>query len=365
MNSRLHYMDSLRSILMMLGVVLHSSLVFMPDREWIIHAPDTTIIATYIHEVVHFFRMPAFFIVSGFFAIFTLEKYSPRKFLTMRIARLVIPLIVSILTINSLQEYILVSFGWNTFELKEYIYSAKWIQHLWFLINLTIYFVVIALIYKFFKPLLYKIFRVCEILFSRTNIYFLFALFALFVPFSNGAMSILSKFIYIGGSAVNLNSIAYFFVYFSFGLLLYKSKGTREKFISISPLWSLVALAVPLLLLQLDLPLGKNIGKVFYLFYVGFAQFVASALVFSLFHRFLNKKSKLFYFLSDASYTVYLFHQVIIVVLGSLLIKYHIGGLLGLTVLILLTATFALFIHKFAISRFKSLSFLYNGKSKR
>jgi len=35
-SDRIHFMDSLRAFLMMLGVVLHSAQVFNPAREWAI-----------------------------------------------------------------------------------------------------------------------------------------------------------------------------------------------------------------------------------------------------------------------------------------------------------------------------------------
>ena len=65
-DERLHYLDAMRSILMILGIVLHSANVFS-DSDWAIQNIDTSVYFSYLVEVIHLFRMPAFFIVSGFF----------------------------------------------------------------------------------------------------------------------------------------------------------------------------------------------------------------------------------------------------------------------------------------------------------
>ena len=88
---RLYFMDSMRAILMMLGVVLHSAQVFNPEQSWVIYSNNTDSIMTYIVNIIAIFRMPAFFVVSGYFCFLTLKKYQVRKFLNVRLKRLVIP----------------------------------------------------------------------------------------------------------------------------------------------------------------------------------------------------------------------------------------------------------------------------------
>jgi len=36
--NRLYFMDSMRSVLMLLGVILHSAQVFNPEKSWVIYS---------------------------------------------------------------------------------------------------------------------------------------------------------------------------------------------------------------------------------------------------------------------------------------------------------------------------------------
>jgi glucan biosynthesis protein C len=132
----------MRGVLMILILVLHSAYVFDPAKVWGIYSEQSTFFATILIETIRVFALPAFFVVSGYFAIASLRKDSAMKFLKTRvIMRLLIPTVVTAITLNSLQTYLLVSSGWKEFHtLQEYIITAQWKSHLWFMINLIIYF---------------------------------------------------------------------------------------------------------------------------------------------------------------------------------------------------------------------------------
>ena len=73
-SNRIHFMDSMRSVLMMLGVVIHSFQVYNPRQSWVIYSNDSTVVAYWVVKVLITFRMPAFFMISGFFALITINK---------------------------------------------------------------------------------------------------------------------------------------------------------------------------------------------------------------------------------------------------------------------------------------------------
>ena len=142
-DSRLHYMDALRSILMVMGIILHASQVFNQGTHWLIHSPHTTPYAWFLAGAIHTFRMPAFFIISGFFCFLTLQKYGHEYFLKKRLTRILIPLLSTGIIINSLQTLVLVKTGWiKNFALSTYLTEGQWIAHLWFL-NLLILYVLL------------------------------------------------------------------------------------------------------------------------------------------------------------------------------------------------------------------------------
>ena len=138
-NSRYFFMDSMRGILMMLGVLLHSAQVYSPKNVWLIHHQSSAVSAQYLVDFIHAFRMPAFFIVAGFFTFLTIEKYGIDKFLKIRGERIFIPLVTTALTLNSFQTFLLHANGWQQFDLPNYLHNGKWISHLWFL-NFLLFF---------------------------------------------------------------------------------------------------------------------------------------------------------------------------------------------------------------------------------
>ena len=70
---RLHALDSLRAVLMLLGLVFHSALTYVVTYEnnamWALKDPETThIVFDLLVNYIHGFRMSLFFVVAGFFS---------------------------------------------------------------------------------------------------------------------------------------------------------------------------------------------------------------------------------------------------------------------------------------------------------
>ncbi len=362
MKDRIYYLDAMRAILMMLGVVLHSAQVFSPEQTWKIYSNDTTAIAAWLVNTIHMFRMPAFFIISGYFAMFTLKKYKIKKFLKVRIFRIILPLVTTALVVNSLQTYILVKSGWMMFDLDKYIKTGEWISDLWFLINLIIYFMVFSVGYLILKPFYSRIARSVYKIYQKTNIHTLLFSFIGVHLLLIIAISFLSKYININYSILNINSILSYFPFFIIGLFLYGSKDMLHSFIKISPIINISMILLSIFFTHLSSGYDGKLFKFIYFFFDLTSKYYLSAFCFYLFYELANRKSKIFYFLSNASYSVYLFHQVLVVSIGLLLLKINIGGILGLSILIVSVALISLAIHKYLILKISILSFLFNGK---
>ena len=104
---RYHGLDLLRALMMFLGVVLHAGVMYMPfpdemDILTIAEHPrdpfrdvsgyDMTV--QRIIWVIHFFRMPAFMLLAGFFAALLMEKRGTGQLIKNRTKRILIPLIL-------------------------------------------------------------------------------------------------------------------------------------------------------------------------------------------------------------------------------------------------------------------------------
>ena len=97
---RWHDLDALRAFAMLLGIGLHAALSFYPTI-W----PVTDVTADmddYFDEfvlAVHGFRMPLFFLLSGFFTVLLWRRRGLRDLLWHRSRRVVLPFILAVVLI--------------------------------------------------------------------------------------------------------------------------------------------------------------------------------------------------------------------------------------------------------------------------
>jgi peptidoglycan/LPS O-acetylase OafA/YrhL len=96
---RYHAFDALRAAMMILGVAIHSATAYstFPDVWWL-KDPATSRWADLLILFLHSFRLPAFFVMSGFFAAMLLERRGWQGFLENRTARLGLPFLLCMLT---------------------------------------------------------------------------------------------------------------------------------------------------------------------------------------------------------------------------------------------------------------------------
>src|SRR3712207_5022683 len=90
-SERLHALDGIRAFALLLGIVLHSALSFLPGLDlklWPISDVQKNGALYLVVFVIHIFRMSAFFLVAGFFARLLLYRRGVREFWRNRIARI-------------------------------------------------------------------------------------------------------------------------------------------------------------------------------------------------------------------------------------------------------------------------------------
>ena len=102
-STRLHYLDATRAFALLLGIVFHASLSFMPVFiGWAVMDVSTSYIAGGFALISHTFRMALFFLIAGFFSAMVLHKTRTRDFLQSRAVRLGVPFIVGWLVLRPL-----------------------------------------------------------------------------------------------------------------------------------------------------------------------------------------------------------------------------------------------------------------------
>lgn len=91
-------LDVLRCVAMLLGIALHSLLSFLP-APWPVQDSSQNGLFFIPFAAIHMFRMPLFFVLSGFFAMFVLQKQGLRGMLRHRARRILLPLLLALITI--------------------------------------------------------------------------------------------------------------------------------------------------------------------------------------------------------------------------------------------------------------------------
>jgi peptidoglycan/LPS O-acetylase OafA/YrhL len=96
-SERLHALDAVRALALLLGVVFHAGFSFipgMPPGLWaIVDTSPSTNVSTLLFTS-HIFRMTLFFLIAGFFARLAFHRKGARAFWTDRGKRILVPLIV-------------------------------------------------------------------------------------------------------------------------------------------------------------------------------------------------------------------------------------------------------------------------------
>lgn len=95
-SKRVYSLDALRAIMMLLGMVIHSAVIYSPYVSQVkaIQAEETNPFFHYLVELIHAFRMQVFFIVSGYFGALLYFRKGPYEMIRNRITRLLFPLVV-------------------------------------------------------------------------------------------------------------------------------------------------------------------------------------------------------------------------------------------------------------------------------
>jgi glucan biosynthesis protein C len=93
---RLHALDAVRGFALLLGIVLHATMSFVPTshRFWIIQDTHPSITLAAVFFVIHVFRMTIFFLIAGFFAHMSFHRRGLRDFIKDRLQRIAGPLLV-------------------------------------------------------------------------------------------------------------------------------------------------------------------------------------------------------------------------------------------------------------------------------
>ncbi len=174
MNTRLHYLDSLRAGIVLGVLILHSAMAYTtPDLyPWPFHDPNTSMGFNIFIYILHTFLMPSFFLLAGFWGCYIHKSRGTQKFFRDRCKRIALPFIIMMALF--IPYHVLQLFGdiylqlckqYPTISPQIYILHMKPMlieslhngaafrflsnpEYLWFLYYLIIYYAVVGVLLK-------------------------------------------------------------------------------------------------------------------------------------------------------------------------------------------------------------------------
>ncbi len=106
-NSRRHDLDALRGAAMLLGILLHGALAYM-EIPWIVQDRFQSPGFGTLVSAIHGFRMPLFFLLSGYFTAMLWQRKGVRGLLVHRWKRIVLPLLLGCITVIPLMWVVVI-----------------------------------------------------------------------------------------------------------------------------------------------------------------------------------------------------------------------------------------------------------------
>lgn len=324
---RKHYFDNGKALASFLGIVYHSALVFA-GANWLISAPDSLPLLQIYTKYINLFRMPLFLFISGYFAAYSVKKYNLRDFTINRLSRLGIPLISTMITFNIIEKLYVYQFQdkdlssiltvmipWST--------RFQMLSHLWFL-----YYVLVFSLLLYIGVLLIK-------KYSSVSLVKKFASFkigrlgncadAVFLAGSMGLFGVCGVLHVISGFHHELFSLLTFganLPFFLLGVLTFANwEYLESKFLKLSGARFIVVgllLIVSYFIAEKISGVIPNSNTLFNML----PRYFSLILVLGLLYRFLNRSNRVLKYMSESSYSVYLLHHPVIVVVSYYCIKH-------------------------------------------
>lgn len=364
MNNRNYSLDALRAIMMLLGIVVHAGITYtsldvfpVPIKD-----KDTSLVYDFLIFFIHAFRMPIFFVLSGFFLALLYAKKGLKKTLTNRIYRIVFPFIAAMLLIAPIVKMLVMHYARGK-EWADILDSVKTLKiyihlnmgHLWFLYYLIMIYAICHLI-KWIKPkpvmYLYNAIKKRISINAQQYDYETITIFTIFsacfiIPQHRGFIDTSMSFV------PDVWILCTYTVYFVFGYMLFSF---RDNLTTIFSNWKIhLALAFPFSFLYFFS----------FLYLSGYSQFgilsvecalLSWLMIFGLMGLFLHKlnhPSTTLSLIGKSSYWIYLTHLPLTILLGGILVAYPIPHFIkfALTVIVtyfVLISTYRLFVaHSF------------------
>ncbi|MYC67426.1 MAG: acyltransferase family protein [Acidobacteriia bacterium] len=381
--SRFHSLDALRAVLMMLGVVRHAAMSYVPTvyEGWPYRDAQPDLVARWVIVFIRAFQVPVFFAIAGFFAAYLVEARGVRAFLQHRWSRIGVPLVVAwpviAVAIFFVARFVspfsavpsTISYGLAAENMPLAIDFL--FVHLWFLYDLMILSVVASVLRMLTVRIPEGVRAHALDLFTRLahrGGVLVLALAAGLPLYRMQSWDI----DYYGGPFPAPRLVALYGLFFAFGWMLFRRRETLEGFKR--PAWLHLAAGVACFLVHryfvdsgcqpgpdricTGTAEGHHLGAIVFLALA--MSFLAYSL-FGLFLRYADNPSPRWRYMADASFWMYLVHMPVVMLLPVLLADVQLPGIVKLAMVVVASVGLMLLSYRYFV-RSTAIGMQLNGR---
>ncbi|MGY1522042.1 acyltransferase family protein [Luteimonas sp. A482] len=360
---RLHELDAMRSVLMLLGVVLHAINPYGLDGDWLVADASRSPLLEALAVAIHAFRMPAFFVVAGYFSMLLLGRQAPPVFLRERLRRTLLPALAVLLTFNLVQVWFLApaapADGFWRGALLPALLCGDWLGHLWFLVDLALYCIALAALRPWLDA---RAGGQGRTLLAQPHALPVLLAAAALVPLASAMAAHLAPMLarQLAG-LVNPQELLDHAPFFAIGCLLQVQPSLLRRF-SCAGAGVWIGAGITWAALR-HLPEGGGpaAAAVTILARTGLAWCLVRML-FAGFSRWAGAPSPVFRYLSDASYSIYLFHHLCVVATASVLLSMPWAAPAKFGMVLAVAALVPLAMHHWLVRPHPTMRWLFNGR---
>lgn len=386
-STRFHYLDNVRALAMFAGIVFHAALAYSPlmHNLWFTTSSQSAAVFDIFSWFIHLFRMPVFFLISGFFTVMLIQKRGITGLLKNRSLRILLPFIVFYPLI--IWSYMtLIEWGTNNVEnLSPMLQFFKMMKdvpnapapelsttHLWFLFNLFLFVLTVALMYKlkFFQS------KFISKITSVKFVIFIFPLMLVPALFTQSVPHPAPEKFY-----PQIWSFGFYGLFFILGSMVFLKQNILDE-LNRYKNWLLAASIIIYIYFYYCLPetitldvimammAGTNYDLSYFIKQMPLAIAEAYIAVYMTVYclligkQFLNKHNKIFKLISDSSYWVYIIHMPVLLMLQFVLLDIEMNIWFKFVISIVVTFGIGILTY-FAFIRWTPIGWMLNGRKKK
>ena len=299
--------------------------------------------------LINIWRIPILFVISGMGVYFAFQNRTIKKIIKDRVLRILVPFIFGFFVICPIQFICQLEFYNYPYPLSYYPGS----DHLWFLLNIYVYFQVLIFLFQYFKTNPNNLF----LSFFKRVIKYRFGIYVFIIPFVLEALFVNPE--HYSLYAKSFHGWVLGFICFLTGYILVSFK--EQFWISTDRIRFFSLIVAILLYLNRILFVEFEYKNAL----IAIESFNWILVVFAFAGRHLNKPSKKLSYLSVAVYPVYILHMPLQHAFSLLIIPFEIPAVLKLILMVILILFSSLFIYEFIIKRIFFLRPLFGLKFKK